>query len=100
MEFNLFWRGHELPTDTHCEGDSLTLTTSGEHTAEVMELRDSIARQMSRHGSSHLQIGRLYPYCNQSNLASRRILVAIKRELDPRNQINPGVLGLSRNHVE
>ena len=100
VEFNLFWRGHELPTDTHCEGDSLTLTTSGEHTAEVMELRDSIARQMSRHGSSHLQIGRLYPYCNQSNLASRRILVAIKRELDPRNQINPGVLGLSRNHVE
>ena len=57
-------------------------------------LRERIGELMSQHGAAHLQIGKTYPYLAGRNPASMALLRAIKAELDPRNILNPGVLGL------
>jgi D-lactate dehydrogenase (cytochrome) len=62
--------------------------------ALVEELRVSIIELMFRHGAAHLQIGRAYPYLRERNAPFVQLLRDIKRELDPRHLMNPGVLGL------
>lgn len=62
--------------------------------AAVEELRISLIDLMYAHGAVHLQIGRAYPYLRERDPAFEALLRGIKRELDPRNLINPGVLGL------
>jgi D-lactate dehydrogenase (cytochrome) len=62
--------------------------------AMVEELRTSLIDLMYAHGAVHLQIGRAYPYLRERDPAFEALLRGIKRELDPRNLINPGVLGL------
>ena len=42
-------------------------------------------------GAAHLQIGRRYPYARDRDLT---LLRAVKAAIDPRNLLNPGVLGL------
>lgn len=59
--------------------------------ALVEEIMEAIIALMRRHGATHFQIGRLYPY------AKRRediLLQGLKSLLDPGNIINPGALGL------
>ena len=65
-----------------------------ETAAFVAMLRERIGELMSQHGAAHLQIGKTYPYLAGRNPASMALLRAIKAELDPRNILNPGVLGL------
>ena len=65
-----------------------------ETAAFVAMLRERIGELMSQHGAAHLQIGKTYPYLAGRNPASVALLRAIKAELDPRNILNPGVLGL------
>jgi D-lactate dehydrogenase (cytochrome) len=62
--------------------------------AAVEELRTSLIELMYAHGAVHLQIGRAYPYLRERDDAFEALLRGIKRELDPRNLMNPGVLGL------
>lgn len=59
--------------------------------ALVEGMVEAIIALMRRHGATHFQIGRLYPY------AERReddLLKGLKALLDPGNIINPGALGL------
>jgi FAD/FMN-containing dehydrogenase len=49
---------------------------------------------MHQHGSSHLQIGKNYPYAKDRNPASWALLQALKAALDPKGILNPGALGL------
>lgn len=49
---------------------------------------------MQAHGSAHFQVGRAYPYLERLDPAARALLKATKAALDPKNLMNPGVLGL------
>ncbi|MBL0923105.1 MAG: FAD-binding oxidoreductase [Sphingomonadaceae bacterium] len=60
----------------------------------VVQLRRQITELMMQFGAAHLQIGKVYPYLTGRNAASVALLRAIKTELDPKNILNPGALGL------
>jgi FAD/FMN-containing dehydrogenase len=62
--------------------------------AVVVKARESIIAVYQRFGCGHFQIGRTYPYRASRDAASWSLLEAVKRELDPRGVLNPGVLGL------
>lgn len=62
--------------------------------ALVNEVVQAIIELMREHGSSHFQIGRLYPCMSAKKPSSATLLEDIKRRLDPDNIINPGALGL------
>jgi FAD/FMN-containing dehydrogenase len=59
----------------------------------VEALRIELVDTMHKHGASHMQIGRAYPYLRGRG-ESASLVRALKRELDPRGLINPGALGL------
>jgi FAD/FMN-containing dehydrogenase len=63
--------------------------------AVVMEARTRIMAIFERHGTGHLQIGRVYPYRASRDEASWALLETLKKALDPQSLINPGVLGLA-----
>lgn len=58
------------------------------------ELKQAIIALYQEHGAAHFQIGRAYPYQNRLDPRAKRLLQAIKRELDPAGLMNPGALGL------
>lgn len=58
------------------------------------KLKEAIIAAMQAHGAGHFQIGRAYPYQQRLTEPARRLLGAIKRELDPAGLMNPGALGL------
>lgn len=58
------------------------------------ELKNAIIAVMQDYGAAHFQIGRAYPYQTRLDPQMRSLLNAIKRELDPKGLMNPGVLGL------
>ncbi|WP_298195964.1 FAD-binding oxidoreductase [Novosphingobium sp.] len=60
----------------------------------VERLKGELVDLYQDHGAGHFQIGRAYPYQQRLAPAARRLLGAIKTELDPRGLMNPGVLGL------
>lgn len=60
----------------------------------VRELVAAIVARMRRHGSTHFQLGRLYPCIEAKDETSAAFLRMLKRELDPDGIINPGALGL------
>ena len=62
--------------------------------ALVQEMTSAIIALMRQHGSSHFQIGRLYPYAQQRDASSQALLRQLKALLDPDNIVNPGALGL------
>lgn len=62
--------------------------------ALVAELRRGVIEVFQRHGAVHLQIARTYPLAASHNLAAWAMLKALKRQVDPHNQMNPGSLGL------
>ncbi len=64
-----------------------------EATALVVETRAKIVAIFARYGGGFFQIGRTYPYRDSRDAASVALLDALKAELDPDGQLNPGVLG-------
>jgi D-lactate dehydrogenase (cytochrome) len=62
--------------------------------ALVEEIRTHLITLMHAHGAAHFQIGKLYPYTQDRDPAALRLLHAVKADLDPRNLLNPGGLGL------
>lgn len=62
--------------------------------ALVEEMRTQIIDLMQAHGAAHFQIGKLYPYFTGCDAGALSLLREIKKTLDPRNQLNPGALGL------
>ena len=62
-------------------------------TAVVAEARKRVVDICARFGCGHFQIGRSYPYRDSRDGASKLLLDAIKRVVDPQRQLNPGGLG-------
>jgi FAD/FMN-containing dehydrogenase len=60
----------------------------------VEELVAETIALMRRHGGTHFQIGRLYPYLDGRAAASTALVRTLKQALDPDGIINPGALGL------
>ena len=63
--------------------------------AVVIQARTRIMAIFEKHGTGHLQIGRVYPYRASRDEASWALLETIKRFVDPDGHINPGVLGFT-----
>ena len=61
---------------------------------EVARIKAAVVDLMHGHGGIHFQIGRTYPYARDHDPVHWALLKAIKAELDPKNILNPGVLGL------
>jgi FAD/FMN-containing dehydrogenase len=69
------------------------LSPNPEATAVVAAARRRVIEICASFGCGHFQIGRCYPYRESRDAASRALLDAIKRAVDPDGRINPGVLG-------
>lgn len=62
--------------------------------ALVEKLVDEVIELMDRHGATHFQIGRLYPFASRHDENSAKLLKQMKNWFDPDNILNPGVLEL------
>jgi hypothetical protein len=62
--------------------------------ALVFAVRAALIELFAQRGAAHLQVGRSYRYREGVTPAAWAMLAALKRELDPRNLMNPGCLGL------
>jgi FAD/FMN-containing dehydrogenase len=60
--------------------------------AVVARLRREVAAVLRAHGAVHFQIGRCYDYRGGRDPAALALFDAVKRQLDPRGLMNPGVL--------
>jgi D-lactate dehydrogenase (cytochrome) len=60
--------------------------------AAVMRLRRDLIGLWDAFGAVHLGLGRSYPYAGGLSSAARALADAIKRTVDPRGLMNPGVL--------
>ena len=76
-----FLSGLEEPAPNH-EGRAL-----------VDEIRSRIVEVFAEFGAASNQIGKTYPMLASLNPDSRRLLRALKHELDPEGLMNPGALG-------
>ena len=45
-------------------------------------------------GATHMQIGKWYPYMRGRQAEAGRVLIDLKKSLDPQGLMNPGALGL------
>ena len=62
--------------------------------ALIAELRFEIKAVFTRHGATHMQIGRAYPFRDRVGAANWELLTSLKAAVDPQNLMNPGALGL------
>lgn len=63
-------------------------------TAIVEKARQAVLDVFTKYKAAHFQIGRTYPYKENSEPEAWAFLEKIKRAADPQGRINPGVLGL------
>lgn len=63
-------------------------------TALVEEIRTELCKVFADFGASSNQIGKTYPYWDNLDGNTQKLLKAIKQHVDPDGQFNPGVLGL------
>ena len=62
--------------------------------SSVTEFTAAFVNLVRKHGGTHFQLGRLYPYAVHREQGAGDLIRAIKNTLDPDNIINPGALGL------
>lgn len=98
-EVALYWPDARTPYHVTTLGEDYLagLTQFAENPearAYVDELKEAIVALMQEHGAAHFQLGRAYPYRSRLSAPASSLLTAIKRELDPKGLMNPGVLGL------
>ncbi len=63
----------------------------------IAELRSVLSDLMHKHGATHFQIGKFYPYADDASPGARKLLEGIKQVVDPNGKLNPGALGLADN---
>ena len=63
----------------------------------VHEIKDRLEENARNNGAIHFQIGKDYPYLKTRTESTRNLLMMLKKELDPKNLINPGNLGFEEN---
>lgn len=101
-EIALYWPDAVTPYHRQVLGEEYLATIpsyppSRENRAFADRFKADLIALMGRHGAAHFQIGRAYPYLDRIDPAARALLTATKSALDPRNLINPGVLGLGQS---
>jgi FAD/FMN-containing dehydrogenase len=94
-----YWPGEQNPLHAHAiEPDHLSrlprLADSPAATALVERLKAEVIAIFQSLGAIHLQIARTYPLRARHDPAGWAMLTALKRQVDPKGLINPGVLGL------
>ena len=62
--------------------------------ARVHALRAALVEALAAEGATHYQIGTYYPYLERIDPGQRALMEAMKKALDPKNLMSPGVLGL------
>jgi hypothetical protein len=65
-----------------------------EATKAVADLRESLRDLFLRLHAAHFQVGRFYAYREALSPTAWSALAGLKRQLDPKGLMNPGVLGL------
>ena len=85
---------HDRMTPDYLTGGLADYPSNDAGHALVEEMIEAIVALMRAHGSTHFQLGRLYPYAEAKQGAALDFVKALKRELDPYGIINPGALGL------
>ncbi len=59
----------------------------------VHEKKDRLEEMARNNGAIHFQIGKDYPYLKTRTESTKKLLLMLKKEMDPKNLINPGNLG-------
>jgi FAD/FMN-containing dehydrogenase len=59
----------------------------------ALQMRDDIKALFRRHGCTHVQVARSYPWAQTREPATLRLLTAVKDQLDPERLVNRGSLG-------
>lgn len=85
---------HEATVEPHILSKLPRHGENPEVTALVAEARAACIEAFTEIGAAHFQIGRTYPWLDSLDEGARRLIRAIKAEVDPTNRMNPGVLGL------
>ena len=65
-----------------------------EAAAFVGRLRSELIALYARHGATHFQLGKTYPYAEALEPPALALVRSLKAALDPRGLMNPGALGL------
>ncbi len=99
IEVNMYWPdARTAMIESYLDDDFLkskqTYEPNPQALAAISGLRRGLGEVFRDLGSSHLQVGRHYPFLESRTPELRRVLSAIKALLDPHSQMNPGVLGL------
>ncbi|MEE4152610.1 MAG: FAD-binding oxidoreductase [Erythrobacter sp.] len=85
---------HQRRTPSYLEGIAKAYPENPEARELVREMVSAIVSLMRTHGSTHFQIGRLYPYAGTRSGEAGALLRDLKARLDPYGILNPGALGL------
>ena len=85
---------HERIVDPDYRAGLPTYPANNEAEAEVTRIKALVVDLMHDHGGIHSQIGRTYPYARDHDPIHWSLLKSLKAQLDPKNILNPGVLGL------
>jgi FAD/FMN-containing dehydrogenase len=95
-----YWPDQIFPLHIDVLGESLTepwrlRPPAPAARALVQMLWQETAECLDRFGAVHFQIGRAYDYLPRLQPPTRDLVLALKRQLDPRGLMNPGSLGLA-----
>ena len=85
---------HERRTPAYLNGIAKAYPANPEARELVREMVSAIVALMRAHGSTHFQIGRLYPYATTREGEAGALLRDLKARLDPAGILNSGALGL------
>ena len=85
---------HERRTPSYLDGVAQSYDANPKARDLVREMVAAIVALMREHGSTHFQIGRLYPYADTREGEAGEILRDLKARFDPAGILNPGALGL------
>jgi len=85
---------HERRTPAYLDGVAQSYAANLKARELVREMVGAIVALMRSHGSTHFQIGRLYPYASTREGEAGQLLRDLKARLDPAGILNPGALGL------
>ena len=100
VEVNLYWKD-TIPDTFQDFLDAEFIMRQGRYPNNpgahdrVKLLRKELINLFQKFGSTHLQIGKTYPYLASRMGSVSELIVKLKTELDPEHRMNSGVLGFS-----